>query len=55
MDDGLEVDGAVMFFDDLAKLCDQNRVERLFNHYLHPFFKGIPAQNAVSSIIIRSI
>jgi hypothetical protein len=38
MDNMDEVDDAVLF--DLAKLSDQHRVERLFNHCTHQLFKG---------------
>jgi DNA-binding beta-propeller fold protein YncE len=47
--DNMEVDDAVLF--DLAKLCDQYRVERLHNHCLHQLFSGITAQNAVMRLV----
>jgi hypothetical protein len=36
---------------DLAKLCDQYRVERLHNHCLHQLFNGITVQNAVMRLV----
>jgi hypothetical protein len=47
--DNMEVDDAVLF--DLAKLCDQYRVERLHNHCLHQLFSGITVQNAVMRLV----
>jgi sugar lactone lactonase YvrE len=47
--DNMEVDDAVLF--DLASLCDQYRVERLFNYCLHQLFKGITIQNAVMQLV----
>jgi hypothetical protein len=47
--DNMEVDDAVPF--DAAKLCAQYRVERLFNHYLHQLYNGMPARNAVMRLM----
>jgi hypothetical protein len=47
--DDMEVDDAVLF--DLAKSCDQYRVERLLNHCLHQLYKGITIQNAVMRLL----
>jgi hypothetical protein len=47
--DHMEVDDAALF--DLAKLCDQYRVERLHNHCLHQLFRGITVQNAVMRLV----
>jgi hypothetical protein len=47
--DDMEVDDAVLF--DLAKLCDQYLVERLFNHCVHQLFKGITVHNAVMRLV----
>jgi BTB/POZ domain-containing protein 9 len=47
--DDMEVDDAVLF--DLAKLCGQYRVERLYNQCLHRLFKGITIQNAVMRLV----
>jgi hypothetical protein len=44
-----EVDDAVLF--DLAKLCDQYCVDRLYNHCLHQISKGITVQNAVIRLV----
>jgi hypothetical protein len=43
--DNMEMDDAVVF--DLAHLCAQYRVERLFNHCLKQLDKGTTVQNAV--------
>jgi hypothetical protein len=48
--DDLEVDSDAVLFD-LAKLCDQYRVERLHNHCLHQLFNGITVQNAVMRLV----
>jgi len=45
----VEVDAVVLF--DLAKLCDQYRVERLHNHCLRQLFYGITVQNAVMRLV----
>jgi hypothetical protein len=47
--DSMEVDDAVLF--DLAKLCDQYLVERLFNHCVHQLFKGFTVQNGVMRLV----
>jgi hypothetical protein len=47
--DNMEVDNAVLF--NLAKLCDQYRVDRLYNHCLHQIFKGITVQNAIMRLM----
>jgi hypothetical protein len=36
---------------DLAKLCDQYRVERLHNHCLRQLFQGNTVQNAVMRLM----
>ena len=48
--DNLEVDDDAMLLD-LARLCDQYRVERLHNHCLHQLFNGITVQNAVMRLV----
>jgi hypothetical protein len=48
--DNMEVDDDAVLFD-LAKLCDQYRVERLHNHCLHQLFNGITIQNAVMRLV----
>eukprot|EP00959_Pyramimonas_sp_CCMP1952_P249262 5210487-Pyramimonas_sp.AAC.1 len=45
----MEVEEEVLF--DLAKLCDQYRVERLYTHCMHSLTKGITHQNAVTRLI----
>jgi DNA-binding beta-propeller fold protein YncE len=47
--DNMEVDDAAVF--DLANLCDQYRVDRLYNHCLHQLFEGITVQNAVMRLV----
>ena len=45
----VEVEEEVLF--DLAKLCDQYQVERLYTHCMHSLTKGITHQNAVMRLI----
>mmetsp|Transcript_33572 Transcript_33572/g.73261 ORF Transcript_33572/g.73261 Transcript_33572/m.73261 type:complete len:105 (-) Transcript_33572:179-493(-) len=45
----MEVEEEVLF--DLAKLCDQYQVERLFTHCMHQLTKGLTHQNAVTRLV----
>eukprot|EP00959_Pyramimonas_sp_CCMP1952_P419047 8777826-Pyramimonas_sp.AAC.1 len=42
--DCMEVEEGVLF--DLARLCDQCQVERLYTHCMHSLIEGITHQNA---------
>eukprot|EP00959_Pyramimonas_sp_CCMP1952_P453349 9468089-Pyramimonas_sp.AAC.1 len=48
--DCMEVEEDEVLFD-LARLCDQYQVERLFTHCMHTLAKGITHQNAVMRLI----
>jgi hypothetical protein len=48
--DNMEVDDDAVLFD-LARLCDQYRVERLLNHCLHQLFDGITPHNVVMRLV----
>eukprot|EP00959_Pyramimonas_sp_CCMP1952_P200622 4196241-Pyramimonas_sp.AAC.2 len=45
----MEVEDGLLF--DLARLCDQYQVERLYTHCMHSLIKGITHQNAVMRLI----
>jgi hypothetical protein len=48
--DNMEVDDDAVLFD-VAKLCDQYRVERLHHHCVHQLFNGITVQNIVMRLM----